>query len=398
MTGERLRELLEERVSDTTTVDLASTAWDRASTARHRRRSILGAVVAVVAIVGATTVVVSGRGDEPAPANSSKEASASSRAERAGSYGGVPVWWAPPAPQEADLPTLADSTLPADIDLSAGAGPIPVGMRVVGLFQFEEPSPARVVAVGVDGESYSLDVGRLEPLQVDGEARAQATPHSVSRDGRYAFFVQPRSLEVYDFELGTWSTVPTGVVRRDGVDWSLDSSSIRVYAPTGEIGFDIYEPTGALIGNTTSTWLLAPLRSGDDGYGPIRFAPGALPGHSVSGARSSLLGGPVADVDGESQNLVDAIVVDNATPYPSQDGSEAPATEGALLALPRGTRPGCCPVVGWHDDRTVLFESREDGRVLAWRVGTPEMFRVSDIRGWTPGEETYIASFADVAP
>lgn len=55
----------------------------------------------------------------------------------------------------------------------------------------------------------------------------------------------------------------------------------------------------------------------------------------------------------------------------------------------------CCSVGGWLDIDTVLFESRhEDARVLAWRVGTPDVYRVSDVRGWTPGEESYVASFA----
>ena len=74
----------------------------------------------------------------------------------------------------------------------------------------------------------------------------------------------------------------------------------------------------------------------------------------------------------------------------------------ALLAFPparaeEGRSLQCCPVVGWADAGTVLFESRHAGaRVLAWRVGTPDLYRVSDIRGWTPGEESYVASFAAV--
>ena len=33
----------------------------------------------------------------------------------------------------------------------------------------------------------------------------------------------------------------------------------------------------------------------------------------------------------------------------------------------------CCPVVGWLDPETVLFESRhEEARILAWRVGTED--------------------------
>ena len=70
----------------------------------------------------------------------------------------------------------------------------------------------------------------------------------------------------------------------------------------------------------------------------------------------------------------------------------------AILVFPHevdGRWNQCCSAVGWLDADTVLFESRhEDARILAWRVGTRDLYRVSDIRGWTPGEESYVASFA----
>ncbi len=130
------------------------------------------------------------------------------KAERGGQYGGVPVWWAPTTDEEADLPQLTGSGLPEQIDLSEIAGEVPVGMRAAGLFQLWGEQPGQVVVVGADGASYSLDVSRLEPVTDGGGLRPPVTQESLSPDGRYAFFVQERSLEVYDFDRATWTTIP----------------------------------------------------------------------------------------------------------------------------------------------------------------------------------------------
>lgn len=108
-------------------------------------------------------------------------------------------------------------------------------------------------------------------------------------------------------------------------------------------------------------------------------------------ARSFWLQGTLRTPDGARITGAEAIAVGDET-----------STE-RLLAVPSATSGDggrwlqCCNVVGWADPGTVLFESRhEDARILAWRVGTPEVYRVTDIRGWTPGEESYVASFADL--
>lgn len=389
MTDLRLRELLEERVADTTTVDLASEAWERASAVRRRRRAVAGAAVAVVAIVGVTTVVVSGRGDEqPPPATNTTETTAPGpKAERAGRYGGVPVWWAPTTADEADLPLLSDSALPGRIDLEAPGGPLPAGMRAVGLFQLWGEEPGDVVVVGTDGASYSLDIDRLEPWSVDGEVRPPVTQESLSPDGRYAFFAQDRSLEVYDFEVATWTTI-TGGFASGGAEWSADGSSIRVQNPLySSIYYDLYAPDGRHVGNSReSTDIVSGPNKSDETYGPTEW------GSAGAGARGVHLAGPVAGPDGP-YSTVDAVAVADPTWRLRQ--------RDTLLAMPPEPGGGrwlqCCPPVGWLNSGTVLFESRhEDARVLAWRVGTPDMWRVSDIRGWTPGEESYVASFADL--
>jgi hypothetical protein len=395
MTDQRLRELLEERVADTTTIDLAAGAWERASAVRRRRRAIAGAVVAVVAVVGTTTVVVSGGGDEPPPPadNTTGPPVPGPKAERAGKYAGVPVWWAPSVDEEGDLPELTGTALPPEIDLSADAPPVPAGMRTVGLFQrfgeqvrFNDPRPSVVLALGADGTTYSLDVSRVEPIGIGSGLYIPlpvVSSESLSPDGRFAFFVGRGSLHVYDFEEAAWTQIPAQRSAAMSADWT-DDGEIRVPVPTSNAGRnELYSPSGESLGTSIGRDLFVGPTDGDEIYGSIVR-------QGRDGARGMLLAGPVADTDLIERQSVDAL------------GAGGESRPEALLAFPRsGSDEGlwlrCCNPVGWLDARTVLFESRhEDARILAWRVGTPGMWRVTDIRGWTPGEESYIASFAAV--
>jgi hypothetical protein len=51
-----------------------------------------------------------------------------------------------------------------------------------------------------------------------------------------------------------------------------------------------------------------------------------------------------------------------------------------LLAidLDGGRSKGCCPVLGWYNDHTVLVGSN-GVRVLAWDIATGDLFRVADL-------------------
>ncbi|MDZ5621903.1 hypothetical protein [Nocardioides bizhenqiangii] len=388
MTDQRLRELLEERVADLTPIDLVDGAWERAAVVRRRRHAVAGAAVAVVVVVGTTTVVVSGRGDEapPPPTTSSTESPAPGpKAERGGPYGGAEVWWAPATDQETDLPRLTGSGLPERIDLSETEGEVPTGVRAVGLFQLWGDEPGDVVVVGADGASYSLDVSRLEPVTDGGGFRPPVTQESLSPDGRHAFFVQRNWLEVYDFETAGWSRVPASEGLGATAKWTSDGRTIRILSaslPDGtEVEWMLYDPVGNAIRSTSRPDSYGGPQEVDDFHGPIKR-------DTEGGARGLFLAGPVPDPDGGKGYTLDAV------------GAGGRTTPEAILAMPLEMVDGrwkqCCPVVGWLDPETVLFESRhEDARILAWRVGRPDVYRVSDIRGWTPGKESYVASFAD---
>lgn len=360
MTDQRLRDLLGERVADLTTVDLVDGAWQRARAVRRRRRATAAAAAAVVAVVGTTAVVVSDGDDGAAPPSVSSPSGTTTpqpdegpKAVRSGTYGGAPVWWAPTTTEEADLPRRDDTALPAVIDLSDGRPPWPGGMRAVALLQLWGDAPGAVVVVGEDGTSYALDVSRLDRVRDGGgNDYPPVGPESLSPDGRTASFRQEGVLEVYDLVDGGWHTEDFRPL--DGED--------GVGGPT----------------------------DGDEPYGPTVWSRGA------TGARGTYLAGPV-DGPGGQQRSVEAIVVVDGTlsghptlpPYPVLAFPNNRADDGRWLQ--------CCPPVGWLGNRTLLFESRwADAKILAWRVGTPHVYRVSDIVGWTPGEESYVASFADL--
>ncbi|WP_183092258.1 hypothetical protein [Nocardioides stalactiti] len=393
MTDQRLRELLEERVADVTTIDLGADAWSRASAVRRSRRTAAFAAVAavaVVAVVGATTAVVTGGDDNPAPpppATSPTESAPGPKAERAGTYGGVPVWWAPPADQEADLPRLTGSELPERIDLSARGGGLPAGIRAVALFQvdddrhrFGEP-PEGVVVLGSDGVTYAMDASRVEPISI-GSGNYIPLPivsaESLSPDGRYAFFLESESLEIYDFGTATWTTLDLG---RTYIEARWQGDLIEVTSVGIDLDVSRYTTEGRRVYSSSELpeSYRGPTRR-DEPYGRVARL-------VDYGAQARHLAGSVTTPDGAAVRGVDAVAA---------GGYSEPDT---LLAMPFETGGGrwnqCCPVVGWLDLETVLFESRhDDARVLAWRVGTPDLFQVSEVVGWTPGEESYVASFA----
>lgn len=390
MTDQRLRDLLEERVADLTTVDLASGAWERASSVRRQRRAVAGVAASVVAVVAGTTLVVAGQGDQPAPPSSSSPTSVGPvvRAEKGGEYAGVPVWWAPSVADEADLPVLSGTALPAEVDLSAGAPPVPRDLRAVALFQLWGDEPGRVVVVGADGASYSLDVGFGPVEDGDGNESPPVTQESLSPNGRYAFFVQERSLEVYDFEEAVWTKIPTERFAAGSAEWTVsgeiqvpvltsNASRNKLYRPTGE-------PAGTSIGRTGH---VGPADA-DTPYGPTLWGPGGWAAGAVD------LAGPIKRRDEVYRSVGAVNVIDSTL-------SGRPFSPGMVLAMPPEPGGGrwkqCCPVVGWLDNKTVLFESRHvDARILAWRIGTREVSRVADIRGWIAGDESYVASFAAV--
>ncbi|MEZ0578248.1 hypothetical protein [Nocardioides sp. MH1] len=397
MSDHRLRDLLEDRVAEIATADLVDGAWERAHAVRRRRAAVTASVV-VAAVVGTTGVVVgTNGGHDPAPPAGSPTSTSTSpspevhsgpKAHRAGSYGGADVWWAPAPAQEWELPPLTGTPLPPVVDLSPGRPAWPGGMAAVGIVQLWGDDPGRVVVIGSDGASYTLDTSRLDPVaDGGGNQRPPVTQASLAPDGLHAFFVQERSLEVYDVVAGSWASIPTARWAAEGASWDSDGL-IEVPVLTSDAGRKrLFSASGEDRGTTLDPTRTIVLADGDDPYGRASWGSGGW------WAGSLYLAGPLETDDGTYRSIDAVAVVDGTL-------SGRPFAADMVLAM----RPWsgddarwkqCCPVLGWADNRTVLFESRWAGAaILAWRIGTPYVYRVSDIGGWTPGEESFVASFA----
>lgn len=390
MTDQRLRDLLHEQVADLESTDRSAAAWAGARRIRQRRITVVAsAAVATVAVVAGSLVLTKGDGGEPtdpAPTPTTERSVQSSSVEPGRDYRGAKTWWAPSDAAEKDLPLLRGTPLPDEIDLAEGAPAHPTGVRAVAVYQLsgESAAPGRVVVIGTDGASYSLDVGRLDPVTDEqGNALTPLMAESLAPDGKRVFFIQESSLEVYDLTTGTWATYATVRWLAEGARWI---SATDIWAP-GELG----RPNGigttydAAGGSPDTSWS-APRRvwdTSDEPFGIVRETQGGGVAQAMFLAEAAL------DPQGVSMGGLDAV----AAKVNWGDVAH-------LLVMPgpdSGRWKGCCPVVGWLDDATVVLQSRSNtSRILAWRVGTPDLQRVSRLVGWEPGEEVPVGTFADL--
>jgi hypothetical protein len=385
MTDQQLRELLRERVADLAMPDLTADAWRSGRLTRRRERWAVVGCAALLAGVAATGVAVLGdqgrpTGPTPAPGVSTSGATATPDAPDAPDtlYRGAQVWLAPATDEEGGLTRLADTGLPGEIDLSPGR-PAARGIgRAVGVLGvWPDGGLSRVVAVGADGGSYSLDLtGVVGPVADEqGNVISALTQEGLAPDGRYVFFVQERSLEVYDFQTDAWIHIATPAWLAEGARW-VGADRIHVPERLGSTaGGTTYDATGREVAGVAIDGAAA-WTGTDEAFGPLKAGPEGV-------ARGHYLAGGVA-LGGTTYSGLDAVV----------------ATVGAehdlLVFAPLDQRwKGCCPVVGWSGPDIVLLESRHSSaHVLAWRVGTHDVRLVSSIVGWVAGAEAYVASWA----
>lgn len=384
MTEHRLRELLAERVSDLGPADLGGSAWATARRTRQRRVAWVGTAAAAVLVVVVALLVRPGdqTGSAPPVVDTPGEPTVPLEAERGGRYAGAQVWWAPEAADEVRLPRHMGTSLPSRVDLSADRVVQAIG-RAVAVYEVDtDDGVDRFIAVGSDGGSYRLVLPGLEPvIDAQGNRLSPLAPQSLSPDGRYLALRQPGGLGVYDFVDDAWERFDVALGDAGLVSWSTNR---KIYVPGSEDGSVpgwLYGVDGTMLErlNGGDAGLAAPLLGdGDEAYGP-----------------AAALGPNQA----QSQFLASALERDGT----SFQGLEGVATRQedrrSVLVQPGG--PGmrfkaCCPVVGWFDGPTVLFESRHaDARILAWRAGSAVLARVTDIRGWEPGTEVFVSSYAE---
>lgn len=384
MTDQMLRDLLEERVADVSTRDLSSTAWRTGRRSRRRDRlAAVGAVVVATAAV-ATVLAVPGdggqRGPNPAPSAPTETSSTSVADEPDATYEGVPVYWSLAQEQEVNLPYVESSPLPRVIDLGSGRSST-MDRAVVA---FDVAGTIRLV--DSNGAQMTLDISGLDDVvKANGYGYRPTHDSMLSPSGEYLVFPQDGHVEVYTIATGSWRRVGTGDRVTRFVRWVDDDT---VFLPQTEHGAgdafdvagDLANPSGPLVGASL-------LRPGFDtgqaqAFGVTRFSSGG------SQAQSWGMGVPVPVAD--------------AGRYLSDPEFIAASVGGVprVLSIQWNIRDEghggrflqCCPVAGWLDDQTLVYESKQTNpAVVAWSVGTDDFALVSVIKG-----QYLLASFADL--
>ncbi len=387
---ETLRDLLHESVSDADMPDVADVAWRAGGRARRRRAASAVAGVAAVALVAGGVVWAVDQRDghhAAAPVKSPTSTSTPYRGSSKpdGTYRGTSVWWAPSVAQESSL-AYGANPFPTTIDLSAPAtalanAPIP---RAYAAFAVGDDSgPSEVLVLAPDGSLRSISLTSVSPMRdPEGNLRIRAGASMLSPSGEYLMFPQDGSIQLFRLKDQQWSTIDTGSSPTWDATWA-DGASDRIVLRDPERAdetFPVFDVHGDRVaGGTRATDFLSP-RFDDRIYG--------LPHRSLNGSLAQSYGAGADVPQPPSLHL-----------SPGQsDWIGIASAPDAILVLPQepARQKQCCQVAGWLDWDVLLYESRssEGLRLLAWQQGTGNFWQVSDVVGWTMGEESVVSSYA----
>jgi hypothetical protein len=372
MTHQQLRDLLRDRVAEEMMTDLSGPAWTAGARARRQRRSALvaGAAAGVLAVAGVAGA--GSRGTEPQSQEHLQTTPSPDSTGPDATYQAVPIWWSPDQVEERSLP-LVLSPLPEEVDLEAGplAKQIDVAVAAFGIGD-------RVRLVDEHGAQVSIDVSSLDDVTNENGYRISPVSDSMlSPDGRHLAFAQDGSLVIYDIATGEWSGFSTETATGTAyVDWR-DDLTVAVTSTKSGKG-SVYDLRGDRVGSKSSTISNVGFVTGEaQPYGPTRMV------RLDSAAQSWGMGVPLPVRDGYA----------SAPEFVSANTLEGTFALAFMNEVGDGqdTRwKNCCPVAGWLDDRTMVYESRQSHPALvAWTVGTRQFRLVTRITG-----EYDVASFA----
>jgi hypothetical protein len=382
MTDQQLRDLLEERVAEVTMRDLSGVAWQQGRQARRRDRlAALGAAaVAMVAVtVGVAVLTDGGRSTQPAPAPGVPTTTPLPADTPDTTYQDVPVWWSLGQDQEVNLPRAESSPLPALIDL--GSGPLVEAIdRAVAAFSVGD----EVRLVDAQGRQMAVPLDRLDDLVKPNGYGYRPVHHSMlSPAGDYLVFPQNDSVAVYTVATGEWRSIDTGDRVTRFVVWVGDEAFALPSAP-GE-GGDSFTVDGEPALPADLQVAVEVQRPGfgtgeAQAFGPTRTTSGG------SRAQSWGMGVPIPVADAgnylSDPEFIAASVGGTTSVLAVMWDIRDQGHDGRFLQ--------CCPVAGWLDDRTLVYESRQTNPALvAWTVGTDDFGLVSRIEG-----QYVLASFA----
>ncbi|MFF0152442.1 hypothetical protein [Micromonospora sp. NPDC005203] len=388
MNEQDLRRLLTISVEDVLPSQPATAGWDRARRRRRTRRAV-GIVALAVTLVGGGAVAVL-RPPDPPPNLSV-------------------------APTPTPVPTHADpvQTPPAELTFApdplarlGGPATVPLSERPVeralALFQptdEENRADGPVRVLGNDGVVRSLDVVTLQPTQDAGYNEATAVkPGVLSPDGRSAAFAQTKELVIVD--------LTTAAVRRIPLDGYLELviwANDRVLVGGDDRTYAVDRATGAASRIDVSAWVLAAPDPEAGREAPLIELIGERDGlelRSRTAREATIRSEQRITSDGlpspyrinefygrgwlHGGRLASAAWITSGEIDGAEGTAVLDARTGAvahLLDLGRERSKGCCEVLGWDNEGSVLLRL-EPAALARWNPETGEVTGIiRDLRG-----------------
>jgi len=386
MSEQTLRDLMDDAVAEVTAIDVAQRAWFAAE--RRRTRTVVTALASaavVVLVVGTAAVAGFENRALPGPPGTvspSTTSGVTSTADVASDavYQGVPVWWSPDLDQELRLPLVPPelAPLPAVIDVpsmlaeAADVMTAPVD-RAAGAFALAQHGRSfAVLLVTRTGQTRKLHLTSLTPFEEEeGYAVNPAQPTMLSPDGRRLVFPQRDHLMVFTLSTGEWKRLDTGTAQTAYIRW-LDDETLQL--PQSEAGGP--GPVFDLDGNQVGSAVLAPPAKDLDVSEPFDNPRGWSQSNGFGVAAQSWGMGPHLPVRDPARYL-------SGPAYLAVTGPDDTRVLAFMTGVDAVRWLDAPEVVGWLDRDTVVYESVAADRdlLVAWRVGTHDFWRVSNVRG-----------------
>jgi hypothetical protein len=397
---EDVRPMLVQAVDGMPEPDLADPSWTTAyGIRRRRRRSMVAALVAIV-VIGSVAALIAGLtgGKAGIAPPTTPPSGPPGVVPSAGQIAGMDFWIAPPSGSEryldhVDTPMGDELKLP---DAPANLSETPV-KQIVAVVLADHSGSYEPLLLDSDGHWSRADL-RLSAIGVGTPLSSGA----VAPNGELVAFPQPGALLVLNAtNAGVQRfNVPTQDLR--SVSWLPDSNRLLVSGPDtayriliagggfGERAVTPVEPSGDPAATT------APYRL-DGGIGQVSLSrysvnggwtlSGAAPlpveswvGQTFSSGTAAarlFMSGELSQLPNARPQVVAALSVQRSQPDRLLVlGASPPATAGTNA--PDVVRPpGCCFVLGWYDDDSVLIQV--EGWVIAWDVRTGRVRRVTEL-------------------
>lgn len=312
--------------------------------------------------------------------------------------------------QEARLP-WADTPWNRTIDLHGdgvrplSSNPVKSALALFGLLD-DSPRP-KVLVLGSDGQLRVIDNIKLEMTRdAGGNKAAPLDVTSLKPDGRQAAIAQPHAVVVVDLTTGSSRRYSVPGLN-EHIRWHPDRDLLLVGDSSHTTLLDLNRGTSRSIRAAAADVAF----DHGDGLTELRVQRGAVRVRNWASigdgdqSHAVTVRAPILPVSGAMSARGSRVAVAAATTSPDGADADSGAIANAVfvvdwrrrepvvrtLSLAWG-RPedgtlrsiGCCQVVGWADDNTVIFSSAiHPGatRLLAWNHQTDQLARILETRG-----------------